>query len=93
MKFGIFGGATARGAQPGAPPPEAAARPRYEVSYSDDSHGYQAFVQSVIKAEAMGFHSLFLVEHHFTGRIAEADVPEGDASGQRFEFTRSRVGF
>ena len=67
MKFGIFGGATARGAQPGAPPPEAAARPRIEVSYSDDSHGYQAFVQSVVEAEAMGFHSLFLVEHHFTG--------------------------
>ena len=67
MKFGIFGGATARGAQQGAPPPEAAERPRYEVSYSDDSHGYQAFVQSVIEAEAMGFHSLFLVEHHFTG--------------------------
>ncbi len=67
MKFGIFGGATARGAQPGAPPPDAAARPRFEVSYSDDSHGYQEFVQSVVEAEAMGFHSLFLVEHHFTG--------------------------
>ncbi len=67
MKFGIFGGATARAAQPGAPPPEAAARPRFEVSYSDDSHGYQEFVQSVVEAEAMGFHSLFLVEHHFTG--------------------------
>jgi len=67
LKFGIFGGATARGAQPGAPSPEAAAQPRIEVSYSDDSHGYQAFVQSVVEAEAMGFHSLFLVEHHFTG--------------------------
>ncbi len=67
MKFGIFGGATARAAQPGAPPPEAAQRPRFEVSYSDDSHGYQEFVRSVVEAEAMGFHSLFLVEHHFTG--------------------------
>ncbi len=67
MKFGIFGGATARGAQPGAPPPDAAQRPRIEASYSDDSHGYQEFVQSVVEAEAMGFHSLFLVEHHFTG--------------------------
>ena len=67
MKFGIFGGATARAAQPGAPPPEAASRPRFEVSYSDDSHGYREFVNSVVEAEAMGFHSLFLVEHHFTG--------------------------
>ncbi len=67
MKFGIFGGATARGAQPGAPPPEAATQPRIEVSYSDDSHGYQEFVRSDVEAEAMGFHSLFLVEHHFTG--------------------------
>jgi len=67
LKFGIFGGAIARGAQPGAPPPGAAASPRIEVSYSDDSHGYQEFVRSVVEAEAMGFHSLFLVEHHFTG--------------------------
>jgi alkanesulfonate monooxygenase SsuD/methylene tetrahydromethanopterin reductase-like flavin-dependent oxidoreductase (luciferase family) len=67
LKFGIFGGATARGAQPGAPPPGAAASPRIAVSYSDDSHGYQEFVQSVVEAEALGFYSLFLVEHHFTG--------------------------
>jgi alkanesulfonate monooxygenase SsuD/methylene tetrahydromethanopterin reductase-like flavin-dependent oxidoreductase (luciferase family) len=67
LKFGIFGGATARGAAPGAPPPGAAATPRIGVSYSDDSHGYQEFVRSVVEAEAMGFHSLFMVEHHFTG--------------------------
>ncbi len=32
-----------------------------------DSHGYRAFIDYVLLAEALGFHSLFMVEHHFTG--------------------------
>jgi alkanesulfonate monooxygenase SsuD/methylene tetrahydromethanopterin reductase-like flavin-dependent oxidoreductase (luciferase family) len=32
-----------------------------------DSHGYRDFVDYVMEAERLGFHSLFLVEHHFTG--------------------------
>src|SRR5882672_6342176 len=32
-----------------------------------DSHAYGAFIAYVIEAERLGFHSIFLVEHHFTG--------------------------
>jgi probable F420-dependent oxidoreductase len=32
-----------------------------------DSHGYGAFIEYVQEAERLGFHSLFMVEHHFTG--------------------------
>jgi alkanesulfonate monooxygenase SsuD/methylene tetrahydromethanopterin reductase-like flavin-dependent oxidoreductase (luciferase family) len=32
-----------------------------------DSHGYRQFIDYVIAAEALGFESLFVVEHHFTG--------------------------
>lgn len=32
-----------------------------------DSQGYQSFIDYVIRAEALGFESLFMVEHHFTG--------------------------
>ena len=49
MKFGLFGGARARGGPAG------------------DSHAYHDFVNYVIEAEKLGFASVFLVEHHFTG--------------------------
>lgn len=32
-----------------------------------DSQGYDTFVEYVVEAERLGFESLFLVEHHFTG--------------------------
>lgn len=32
-----------------------------------DSHGYRQFIDYVIDAEGLGFDSLFVVEHHFTG--------------------------
>ena len=32
-----------------------------------DSHGYRQFIDYVVAAEALGFESLFVVEHHFTG--------------------------
>jgi alkanesulfonate monooxygenase SsuD/methylene tetrahydromethanopterin reductase-like flavin-dependent oxidoreductase (luciferase family) len=32
-----------------------------------DSHGYDAFIAYVVEAERLGFASVFLVEHHFTG--------------------------
>lgn len=32
-----------------------------------DSQGYETFVQYILEAEKVGFESLFLVEHHFTG--------------------------
>jgi len=34
---------------------------------SGDSHGYSDFIDYVVEAERLGFHSVFLVEHHFTG--------------------------
>ena len=32
-----------------------------------DSQGYRKFVDLVVEAESLGFHSIFLVEHHFSG--------------------------
>jgi alkanesulfonate monooxygenase SsuD/methylene tetrahydromethanopterin reductase-like flavin-dependent oxidoreductase (luciferase family) len=49
MKFGLFGGARARGGPAG------------------DSEGYHEFINYVVEAERLGFASVFLVEHHFTG--------------------------
>jgi probable F420-dependent oxidoreductase len=49
MKFGLFGGARARGGPTG------------------DSAGYHDFINYVVEAEKLGFSSVFLVEHHFTG--------------------------
>lgn len=49
MRFGLFGGATAR---------------HGAVS---DSQLYGEFVDYVCEAEELGFKSVFLVEHHFTG--------------------------
>ncbi len=33
-----------------------------------DSHGYRGFIDYVQEADRLGFHSLFMVEHHFTGQ-------------------------
>lgn len=32
-----------------------------------DSVGYRRYIDYVLEAEALGFHSVFVVEHHFTG--------------------------
>ena len=32
-----------------------------------DSIGYRKYIDYVLQAEALGFHSVFVVEHHFTG--------------------------
>jgi len=34
---------------------------------SGDSLGYEPFMDVVLEAESLGFHSMFLVEHHFGG--------------------------
>lgn len=68
MKFGLFSGATA--AAPTPPPGSGAGQSvsdRRLIATSDDSHAFGDFVDSVIEAETLGFHSIFLVEHHFTG--------------------------
>src|SRR6202045_1566791 len=51
MRFGLFGSATARHGGPDV----------------DSGQGYREFVDYNIEAEALGYHSTFLVEHHFTG--------------------------
>ncbi len=53
MRFGLFGGArTKRGTNLG----------------TGDSHSYGGFIDYVVEAERLGFDSVFLVEHHFTGQ-------------------------
>ena len=51
MQFGLFGSAAAR---------------RGSAEF-DSSEGFRDFIDYNIEAEALGFHSTFVVEHHFTG--------------------------
>ncbi len=52
MRFGLFGGARTK-------------RGTGDVS---DSHGYKDYIDYICEADRLGFHSLFMVEHHFTGQ-------------------------
>jgi alkanesulfonate monooxygenase SsuD/methylene tetrahydromethanopterin reductase-like flavin-dependent oxidoreductase (luciferase family) len=51
VKFGLFGGASAQ---------------RGGVA-RDSTQGYREWIENNVEAEALGFHSTFVVEHHFTG--------------------------
>src|SRR5438876_2889610 len=51
VKFGLFGSAAAQ-------------RGGSDV---DSAAGYREFIDSMIEAEALGYASTFVVEHHFTG--------------------------
>jgi alkanesulfonate monooxygenase SsuD/methylene tetrahydromethanopterin reductase-like flavin-dependent oxidoreductase (luciferase family) len=51
MRFGIFGSAQAKRGGPDF----------------DSGEGFREFIDYNIEAEALGYHSSFLVEHHFTG--------------------------
>jgi alkanesulfonate monooxygenase SsuD/methylene tetrahydromethanopterin reductase-like flavin-dependent oxidoreductase (luciferase family) len=51
MRFGLFGSPRAGRAGPDA----------------GSAQGYRDFLASAVEAEALGFRSCFLVEHHFTG--------------------------
>lgn len=51
MQFGLFGAASA---QRGGPDVDSAA-------------GFKDYIEYLIEAEALGYHSTFIVEHHFTG--------------------------
>ena len=55
MQFGLFGSAAARR-------PTAA-----EVGEFDSAEGFRDFIDYNVEAEALGFRSTFVVEHHFTG--------------------------
>ena len=54
MRFGLFGSAQAR-------------RPRPGAELTDSSQGFREWIENNVEAEALGFHSTFVVEHHFTG--------------------------
>ncbi len=56
MQFGLFGSAAARRGGP----------------EFDSSEGFRDFIDYNIEAEALGFHSTFVVEHHFTGASASS---------------------
>jgi alkanesulfonate monooxygenase SsuD/methylene tetrahydromethanopterin reductase-like flavin-dependent oxidoreductase (luciferase family) len=51
MKFGLFGSAQAKRGGPDV----------------DSAQGFKDFVEYNVEAEALGYHSTFVVEHHFTG--------------------------
>ena len=51
MRFGLFGSAQAKRGVPVA----------------DSAGGYWEYVNTAVEAEALGYHSTFLVEHHFGG--------------------------
>jgi alkanesulfonate monooxygenase SsuD/methylene tetrahydromethanopterin reductase-like flavin-dependent oxidoreductase (luciferase family) len=51
MRFGLFGGAQAAGSKPGAPM----------------GQGFHDYIAFGIEADALGYHSTFVVEHHFSG--------------------------
>jgi alkanesulfonate monooxygenase SsuD/methylene tetrahydromethanopterin reductase-like flavin-dependent oxidoreductase (luciferase family) len=51
MRFGLFGSAQARRGGPDV----------------DSGAGFREFVDNNVEAEALGYHSTFIVEHHFTG--------------------------
>ena len=51
MRFGLFGSAQARRGGPDV----------------DSGAGFREFIENNVEAEALGYESTFLVEHHFTG--------------------------
>ncbi len=55
MRFGLFGGARTK---------QTASSNHAGLG---DSHSYRGFIDYVVEAERLGFQSVFLVEHHFTG--------------------------
>jgi alkanesulfonate monooxygenase SsuD/methylene tetrahydromethanopterin reductase-like flavin-dependent oxidoreductase (luciferase family) len=51
MQFGLFGGGQAKRGGPDV----------------DSGIGYRQFIEQCVEAEALGYRSVFTVEHHFTG--------------------------
>ncbi|HEX3862618.1 MAG TPA: LLM class flavin-dependent oxidoreductase [Stellaceae bacterium] len=54
MRFGLFGSAQAK-------------RPEAGAELTDSSQGFHDWVENNVEAEALGYYSTFVVEHHFTG--------------------------
>src|SRR6266536_2033280 len=75
MRFGLFGGASA----PRLPDPASTAE-----SFLD-------FIETNVEAEALGFYSSFVTEHHFTG-IGQLSAPLTLLTFLAARTTRLRVG-
>src|SRR5215831_7772633 len=69
MRFGIFGSAQAKRGGPD----------------TDSGSGFRDFVELNVEAEALGFVSSFLVEHHFTG-FGQVAATLDLLSGGRLDF-------
>src|SRR5215472_18540268 len=69
MQFGLFGAAQA---QRGGPDVDSAA-------------GFKDYIEYVIEAEALGYQSAFIVEHHFTG-FGQVSATLDLLSGGRLDF-------
>lgn len=56
-----------------------------------DSLGYRQYIDYVLHAEALGFHSVFVVEHHFTG-VGQVSASLGFLSYLAGRTSRIRLG-
>ena len=79
MRFGLFGGARSRSGTPVG---------EYQ---GGDSQGYRDYINYVREAEDLGFDSVFVVEHHFTG-VGQVSASLGLLSYLAGCTTRIRLG-
>jgi alkanesulfonate monooxygenase SsuD/methylene tetrahydromethanopterin reductase-like flavin-dependent oxidoreductase (luciferase family) len=79
MRFGLFGGARSRSGTP------------VGDNQGGDSQGYRDYINYVREAEDLGFDSVFVVEHHFTG-VGQVSASLGLLSYLAACTTRIRLG-
>jgi alkanesulfonate monooxygenase SsuD/methylene tetrahydromethanopterin reductase-like flavin-dependent oxidoreductase (luciferase family) len=79
MRFGLFGGARSRGGSP------------IGNNQGGDSQGYRDYINYVREAEDLGYDSVFVVEHHFTG-VGQVSASLGLLSYLAGCTTRIRLG-
>jgi alkanesulfonate monooxygenase SsuD/methylene tetrahydromethanopterin reductase-like flavin-dependent oxidoreductase (luciferase family) len=79
MRFGLFGGARSRSGTP------------VGDNQGGDSQGYRDYINYVREAEDLGFESVFVVEHHFTG-VGQVSASLGLLSYLAGCTTRIRLG-
>jgi alkanesulfonate monooxygenase SsuD/methylene tetrahydromethanopterin reductase-like flavin-dependent oxidoreductase (luciferase family) len=79
MRFGLFGGARSRSGTP------------VGEHQGGDSQGYRDYINYVREAEDIGFESVFVVEHHFTG-VGQVSASLGLLSYLAGCTTRIRLG-
>ncbi|HLI21075.1 MAG TPA: LLM class flavin-dependent oxidoreductase [Stellaceae bacterium] len=79
MRFGLFGGARSRSGTP------------IGDNQGGDSQGYRDYINYVCEAEDLGFDSVFVVEHHFTG-VGQVSASLGLLSYLAGRTTRIRLG-